>query len=85
MSDLLHQQPKLKVYIVGHTDNTGSLEHNLSLSQQRADSVVEALTARFGIGPERVSGKGMATYSPVASNHNAAGKEKNRRVEMVEE
>jgi len=53
MSDLLHQQPKLKVYIVGHTDNTGSLEHNLSLSQQRADSVVEALTARFGIGPER--------------------------------
>jgi outer membrane protein OmpA-like peptidoglycan-associated protein len=85
MSELLHQQPKLKVYIVGHTDNTGSLEHNLSLSQQRADSVVKALTSRFGIAPDRLSAKGMASYSPVASNHEETGKAKNRRVEMVEQ
>jgi OmpA-OmpF porin, OOP family len=85
MSDLLHQQPKLKVYIVGHTDNTGSLEHNLALSQRRAESVVKALTGRFGIAPDRLAAKGLASYSPVANNHLEADKAKNRRVEMVEQ
>jgi OOP family OmpA-OmpF porin len=85
MGDLLHQQPKLKVYIVGHTDNSGSLEHNLALSQQRAESVVTALTSRFGIAPGRLTAKGLASYSPVANNHNDADKAKNRRVEMVEQ
>jgi OmpA-OmpF porin, OOP family len=84
MSDLLHQQPKLKVYIVGHTDNSGLLEHNIALSQQRAESVVAALTSRFGIAPDRLVAKGLASYSPVANNHNDADKAKNRRVEMVE-
>ena len=85
MSELLHQQPRLRVYIVGHTDNTGSLEHNLTLSQQRADSVVKALTSRFGIAPDRLSAKGLASYSPLANNHTEADKAKNRRVEMVEQ
>jgi OOP family OmpA-OmpF porin len=85
MGDLLHQQPKLKVYIVGHTDNSGSLEHNLALSQQRAESVVTALTARFGIAPGRLTARGLASYSPVANNHNDADRAKNRRVEMVEQ
>jgi OmpA-OmpF porin, OOP family len=85
MADLLHQQPKLKVYIVGHTDNSGSLEHNLTLSQQRAESVVAALTSRFGITPGRLMAKGLASYAPVANNHNDADKAKNRRVEMVEQ
>jgi len=85
MSDLLHQQPKLKVYIVGHTDNSGSLEHNLGLSQQRAQSVVKALTTRFGVAADRLMAKGLASFSPVANNHNDADKAKNRRVEMVEQ
>ena len=85
MSDLLHQQPNLKVYIVGHTDNSGLLEHNLALSQQRAKSVVDALTSRFGIAPDRLIAKGLASYSPLANNHNDADKAKNRRVEMVEQ
>jgi outer membrane protein OmpA-like peptidoglycan-associated protein len=85
MSDVLHQQPDLKVFIVGHTDNSGSLEHNLALSQRRAQSVVKALTSRFGIAPNRLVAVGMASYSPVASNHSDAGKAKNRRVEMVEQ
>jgi len=85
MSDLLHQQPKLKVYIVGHTDNTGSLEHNLTLSQKRAESVVAALTGKYGIAPARLSAKGLASYSPVAPNHDEPGKAKNRRVELVEQ
>lgn len=85
MSELLHQQPKLKVYIVGHTDSSGTLEHNLTLSQRRAESVVKALAARFGIAAERLSAKGLASYSPVGSNQSDAGKAKNRRVEMVEQ
>jgi outer membrane protein OmpA-like peptidoglycan-associated protein len=85
MSDVLHQQPNLKVFIVGHTDNSGSLEHNLALSERRAQSVVKALTSRFGIAPNRLVAVGLASYSPVASNHSDAGKAKNRRVEMVEQ
>lgn len=85
MSDVLHQQAKLRVYIVGHTDNTGSLDHNLALSQHRAESVVKALTTRFGIAADRLSARGLASYSPVANNHAEADKAKNRRVEMVEQ
>jgi outer membrane protein OmpA-like peptidoglycan-associated protein len=85
MSDVLRQQPDLKVFIVGHTDSSGALEHNLALSERRAQSVVKALTSRFGIAPNRLVAVGMASYSPVASNHSDAGKAKNRRVEMVEQ
>jgi OmpA-OmpF porin, OOP family len=85
MSDVLHQQPALKVYIVGHTDDSGTLEHNLVLSQHRAESVVKALTSRFGIAAARLAAKGLASYAPVASNHSEPGKAKNRRVEMVEQ
>jgi OOP family OmpA-OmpF porin len=85
ISDLLHQQPKLRVYIVGHTDNTGSLDHNLALSQHRAESVVKALTSRFGIAGERLSAKGLASYSPLANNHTEVDKARNRRVEIVEQ
>lgn len=51
MSDVLHQQPNLKVFIVGHTDNSGSLEHNLALSERRTQSVVKALTSRLALPP----------------------------------
>ena len=85
MSDLLHKQASLKVYIVGHTDDTGALAHNLTLSQQRAESVVKALTTTYGIAANRLSAKGLASYAPVASNHSDAGKAKNRRVELVEQ
>ncbi len=84
MAQLLQQQPALKVYIVGHTDNTGALAHNLSLSQQRAESVVKALTDA-GIAPSRLAARGLASYAPAASNHGEDGKAKNRRVELVEQ
>lgn len=85
MSELLHKQPSLKVYIVGHTDDTGALAHNLTLSQQRAESVVKALSTTYGIAANRLGAKGVASYAPVASNHSDAGKAKNRRVELVEQ
>lgn len=85
MANLLKAQPALKIYIVGHTDNTGSLAHNVTLSQQRAEAVVKALTGRYGIASARLAAKGLASYAPVASNADDAGKARNRRVELVEQ
>ncbi|WP_237561494.1 OmpA family protein [Frateuria defendens] len=85
MAKLLANQPSLKVYIVGHTDNSGSLEHNLFLSEQRAEAVVKALTTGYGIDAARLAAKGLASYAPVASNHSDAGRAQNRRVELVEQ
>jgi OmpA-OmpF porin, OOP family len=85
MAKLLKAQPSLKVYIVGHTDDSGSLAHNLVLSQQRAESVVKALVTEYAIAPTRLAAKGLASYAPVASNHDEAGMARNRRVELVEQ
>lgn len=85
MAKLLKSQPALKVYIVGHTDDSGTLEHNLVLSQQRAESVVKALVTEYAIAPTRLAAKGVASYAPVASNHDEAGMARNRRVELVEQ
>lgn len=85
MAKLLQQDPKLKVYVVGHTDNQGVLAHNVELSQKRADAVVKALAVDDKIDARRLSAKGVASYSPVASNGADAGREKNRRVELVKQ
>jgi OmpA-OmpF porin, OOP family len=84
MAALMKSRPTLKVYIVGHTDNSGSLEHNLTLSTQRAESVVKALQA-LGVAPARLAAKGLASFAPVANNATDDGKAKNRRVELVEQ
>jgi len=83
MAQLLKTEPSLKVFIVGHTDDTGDLNHNLMLSQKRAESVAKALTTRFGVAAQRVAAKGVASYAPVASNRDEAGRAQNRRVELV--
>ncbi|GGC04985.1 OmpA family protein [Pseudoduganella buxea] len=85
MAKLLQQDPKLKVFVVGHTDNQGTLAHNIDLSQKRADSVVKVLAADYRIDPKRLSPKGIASYAPVASNDADPGREKNRRVELVKQ
>lgn len=84
MVTLLKSQPSLKVYIVGHTDNTGTLAHNLTLTQRRGESVVKALQAR-GIAASRLAAAGLASYAPVASNDSEAGRAQNRRVELVKQ
>lgn len=83
MAKLLQQDASLKVYIVGHTDNQGAMARNLPLSQQRAEAVMKALVTDYKIAATRLSAKGIASYSPVATNDNEAGKAKNRRVELV--
>ena len=82
MAKLLNGQPGLKVYIVGHTDNQGSLEYNRGLSQRRAEAVVKALVQQ-GIAANRLGAHGVANLAPVASNGDEAGRAKNRRVELV--
>jgi predicted dinucleotide-binding enzyme len=83
MVKLLQQNASLKVFVVGHTDGTGTLETNVKLSADRAAAVVSALTSR-GIDASRLKAAGAGPWSPVATNRTDEGKAKNRRVELVE-
>ncbi len=85
MAAMLKQSPKLKVFVVGHTDNQGAVAQNLALSQRRAESVVGALAGTYKIDVARLSPKGVAAYAPLASNRAEAGRQQNRRVELVEQ
>jgi OOP family OmpA-OmpF porin len=84
MTKLLKDNPTLKAFIVGHTDNAGTLELNLKLSADRADAVVKALAAH-GIVPGRLKAAGVGPYCPIGSNANEQGKAQNRRVELVQQ
>jgi len=79
----LKENPRNNVFIVGHTDMQGSVEHNLTLSRSRADAAVTALLKQHGIKPERLKAEGVASFAPVSNNTAEAGRAKNRRVEMV--
>jgi len=85
ISVLLKNNTSLKLYIVGHTDNVGSIESNMKLSEERARAVVNSLTANYGITADRLKSYGVASLSPVASNDTEEGKAKNRRVELVKQ
>jgi outer membrane protein OmpA-like peptidoglycan-associated protein len=83
MLKLLKTNPNLKAFVVGHTDNVGTLEINLKLSADRADALVKALVGR-GTEAARLKAAGAGPYSPVASNKDEPGRAQNRRVELVE-
>jgi OmpA-OmpF porin, OOP family len=85
MAKLLNSNKKLNVFIVGHTDNQGTLAGNLTLSQKRADAIVAALVSEHKVAGAQLNSKGVANFSPIASNQNESGRAKNRRVEMVEQ
>jgi outer membrane protein OmpA-like peptidoglycan-associated protein len=82
---LLKQNAALKLLVVGHTDNAGDFDYNLDLSRRRAQSVVQALTAQYGVAPARLKPAGVSYAAPVASNRAEDGRAKNRRVELVEQ
>jgi OmpA-OmpF porin, OOP family len=84
IATLLNNNPDLKIFIVGHTDNKGSLDYNTDLSQKRAQAVVGVLVNEHGIDAGRVTPKGLGFLAPVASNSTEEGRAKNRRVELVE-
>jgi outer membrane protein OmpA-like peptidoglycan-associated protein len=82
VASLLKIDRSLKLEVSGHTDNTGSPAHNTTLSQGRADAVVQALATKYGIDKARLVAKGYGDTKPVAPNTDDAGKAKNRRVEL---
>lgn len=69
------------VAIVGHTDSTGSMELNMRLSQDRANSVASYLTGQ-GVPGSRISSRGVGPTQPIASNDTTTGRAQNRRVEI---
>lgn len=83
MATILGARPAAKVWIVGHTDWTGGFDLNMGLSADRAQAVVRALAEDHGIAAERLEGHGVGPLSPAASNGGDAGREANRRVELV--
>lgn len=84
IAEYLNANPDKLFYVVGHTDYVGSFDYNRDLSLARASAVVEALQSRFGIPRERLTPNGIGPLSPVFSNTSDAGRERNRRVELVE-
>jgi outer membrane protein OmpA-like peptidoglycan-associated protein len=75
--------PETTAVIEGYADDVGTEEHNMQLSQQRAEGVVDYLVEKFGIERSRLSAKGYGETRPVAENSTEAGKQKNRRIEAV--
>jgi OmpA-OmpF porin, OOP family len=85
ISKLLKADPNLKLYVVGHTDNTGLFSSNIKLSMDRATTVINALTSQFSINPARLTAFGDGPTSPVAANDTEEGRALNRRVELVKQ
>ncbi len=82
LAQFLQENPDRRVTIEGHTDSTGSLATNLVLSQRRAEAVADALVAA-GVPRQRITATGLGPDFPVANNATAAGRQQNRRVEVV--
>ncbi len=78
---LLNDNPKLKIQIIGHTDNVGLVKDNLLLSNNRAKAVVGYLLQK-GVAATRVTARGFGSTKPVADNKTAIGKAQNRRTEL---
>ena len=79
---LLQNNKGLRISIEGHTDNTGQAARNRVLSEQRATTVLKALTSA-GIQSSRLMAKGFGSDKPLVANDSESNKAKNRRVELV--
>jgi len=83
IAKMLKQNAAMKFFVVGHTDNVGSIAANIALSKARAESVVRALTAKHGVGAGQLAAHGVGSLSPVAPSATEEGRARNRRVELV--
>ncbi len=81
-SGIVIAHPGLKLQVEGYTDSTGGDAFNQTLSENRADSV-RAYLINQGIDPSAIGGIGYGKSNPVASNDTAAGRQQNRRVEII--
>ena len=85
IAKFLKQEPKMTLYVVGHTDNVGGYDYNMGLSQRRAAAVVKELISRHGVPAARLKPAGTGPLAPVAPNDTEEGRAKNRRVELVKQ
>lgn len=85
IAKLLQENKGLKLYVVGHTDNVGTIDYNMKLSKARADAVMKELVTKYKIFADRLKAYGVGSLAPVASNKTEDGRAKNRRVELVEQ
>lgn len=88
LGTVLAENPEIAVLIEGHTDNVpyggnGQVKGNWDLSTKRATAIVEILRENKAIKPENLTAAGRGEFAPVASNDNAEGKAKNRRIEVI--
>ncbi|MDR3579954.1 MAG: OmpA family protein [Oryzomonas sp.] len=83
VGEYMKKYPTTTAVIEGHTDNVGAYDHNMQLSQQRAESVVNYLTNKFGIESSRLSAKGYGPTRRIAYNTTPEGRQKNRRIDAV--
>jgi outer membrane protein OmpA-like peptidoglycan-associated protein len=82
LASAMQRHERATIAIEGHTDSTGTRDYNLSLSQRRAESVMAYLRDR-GVSAQRMAARGLSLDYPVASNATAAGRQQNRRVEII--
>lgn len=85
VAKLLNGNPKLRLWVVGHTDSVGPVASNVDLSKRRAAAVIAVLVSKYHIAPTRLDSFGDGPYAPVASNDSDAGRTQNRRVEIVKQ
>jgi len=78
----MEENPELAMEISAHTDDIGSFEYNMQLSQARAQSIVDYLVSK-GIEERRLVAKGYGEAKPISSNNTEEGRMKNRRVEFT--
>lgn len=82
LAQVLNKYDDTEIMVQGHTDNTGTSDHNMRLSGRRAESVGEALQ-RDGVKSGRIDEKGLGETQPVADNGSTTGRQENRRVEVA--
>ncbi|WP_424985679.1 OmpA family protein [Microbulbifer sp. S227A] len=83
LAGYLRDHPEHRIALVGHSDSTGALATNITLSRQRANAVRDRLVEQFDIDPSRVEAEGVGYLAPIASNLTPEGRDANRRVEAV--
>lgn len=79
----IHQFPKAKIEISGHTDSSGTAEMNMELSEKRAKNVADFIANVGQISLDTITAKGYGDTKPVASNKTKEGRDQNRRIEVM--
>jgi len=85
ITEYLNNNPTVKIYIVGHTDITGTLASNITLSKARAESIKNYLIKTGKIDASRLLSDGVGPLCPVSTNDTEEGRKLNRRVEIVKQ